>query len=36
VQTAAAATGEHDFRDDALPVEVVYVRDSDGAVAAVF
>jgi ATP-dependent Lon protease len=27
---------EHDFRDDALPVEIVYVRDLDGAVAAVF
>jgi ATP-dependent Lon protease len=27
---------EHDFRDDALPVEVVYVRDLDAAVAAVF
>jgi ATP-dependent Lon protease len=27
---------EHDFRGDAPPVEIVYVRDLDGAVAAVF
>ena len=27
---------EHDFQRDALPVEVIYVRDLDGAVGAVF
>jgi hypothetical protein len=27
---------EHDFRSEAPPVEIVYVRDLDGAIAAVF
>ncbi|HWO22823.1 MAG TPA: S16 family serine protease [Kofleriaceae bacterium] len=27
---------EHDFRDDVPPVEIVYVRDLDAAIAAVF
>ncbi len=27
---------EHDFRDEPPPVEIVYVRDLDGAIAAVF
>jgi ATP-dependent Lon protease len=27
---------EHDFKRDEPPVEIVYVRDLDGAIAAVF